>query len=364
MIENKKLNYELISLARDYKGITQKELANLIWVEQGTLSKIENDILPVYQNDPLAQNISDKLGFPIKFFLQNLRIYAFDVGSHARKRQAVNLNKGLIAKLNLIRSNIELLLKSVEIPQSNIPNIPCDNNNSPRDIANKTRKFLKIGDGAVNNISRILEDNGCIIYQDDLDIEGFSFCSGNHHIICINKNAPIDRIRFTQAHELGHLVMHRNQLSSKELEQEANNFASEFLMPSHLIKEDFANNDIYKIHDFANLKLKWKTSIKSIIRKAYDLGFIGDREYKNLQVQISRYGYRKNEPYELDRSIETPSLLKEIFNEHFESLRYNLDQISDTFSLYKEEVIAIYKDSLSDLYLRDKEFKKPYLRLV
>lgn len=346
MIENKRLNYELISLARDYRNLTQKELSDAIGIEQGTLSKIENDILPIYQNDPLASEISKKLKFPIKFFLQNIRIYNFEIGAHARKKQSVSINGHLIAKLNLIKSNIETLLKSIEIPESKIPNIICDEQNSPQQIANQVRKLLMIREGAINNLSKILEDNGCIIYLDDLDVDGFSFSFHNHHIICLNKRSPIDRLRFTQAHELGHLVMHKNQIANKEIECEADSFASEFLMPSHLIREDFEIINVNKLHELANLKLKWKTSIQSIAMKAKDMGFLSEGGYRNLQVQISRLGYRKNEPYAFDRSIETASILREIFDYYIKSLKYNLDQLSGILYFHKEDFMEIYKECL------------------
>lgn len=68
----KRLNYELILLARDYRNLTQNQLSKDLNITQGTLSKIENGILPVYEGDSLASEISTKLNFPIKFFLQNI----------------------------------------------------------------------------------------------------------------------------------------------------------------------------------------------------------------------------------------------------------------------------------------------------
>lgn len=40
-----KINSEILKLAREVRSITQEELANIIGIEQGTLSKIEKGIL-------------------------------------------------------------------------------------------------------------------------------------------------------------------------------------------------------------------------------------------------------------------------------------------------------------------------------
>ncbi len=69
----KRLNHELILLARDYRNLTQNQLSKVLGIKQGTLSKIENGVLPVYEESCLASEISIKLNFPIKFFLQDIK---------------------------------------------------------------------------------------------------------------------------------------------------------------------------------------------------------------------------------------------------------------------------------------------------
>lgn len=70
-------------------------------------------------------------------------------------------------------------------------------------------------------------------------LDSFTF----HHIkrsgaacrmIFLNKQAPADPRRFTLTHELGHAVMRTTD--SSDMEDEANRFAAEFLMPEAGIK--------------------------------------------------------------------------------------------------------------------------------
>ena len=76
------------------------------------------------------------------------------------------------------------------------------------------------------------------------------------------------RLRFTLAHELGHLLLHANYINEEEIqtkvifdkiEKEADLFAAALLLPATTF-----SNDIYStsIDHFINLKKKWKASVK------------------------------------------------------------------------------------------------------
>lgn len=95
---------------------------------------------------------------------------------------------------------------------------------------------------------------------------GFVYIDGNRAVIGINSIHPDNRRRFTLAHEIGHLVMHKEYLwgdihldkkfSQKLLrdgrsstgedfkEVQANRFAAELLMPTELLKKDLKSKVI------------------------------------------------------------------------------------------------------------------------
>lgn len=86
------------------------------------------------------------------------------------------------------------------------------------------------------------------------EISGVLFRDGDTVVIGINSAHPNTRQRFTIAHEIGHLVLHkgaifvdktvrlnRNSLSSMAIDSkeiEANQFAAELLMPAELVTEE------------------------------------------------------------------------------------------------------------------------------
>jgi len=72
---------------------------------------------------------------------------------------------------------------------------------------------------------------------EDADVSGMLFRDSNHHIIGVNSAHPVQRQRFTIAHELGHHVMGHDSCGSVDLqERQANVFAAELLIPLPLLR--------------------------------------------------------------------------------------------------------------------------------
>ena len=61
------INPDMIVLARESRGLSQKELAELLEVTQGYLSKIENGFLVITER--LLTDVMAALRYPEKFFL-------------------------------------------------------------------------------------------------------------------------------------------------------------------------------------------------------------------------------------------------------------------------------------------------------
>ncbi|EUA32506.1 hypothetical protein I552_9755 [Mycobacterium xenopi 3993] len=111
--------------------------------------------------------------------------------------------------------------------------------------------------GPVVNLTRWMEAAGCLVFEEDFGtqrIDGLSQWVDDHPIILINANAAPDRKRLTKAHELGHLVLHSNG-PTDQMEDEANRFAAEFLMPADEIRHELRRLDLGKLRD---LKREWE----------------------------------------------------------------------------------------------------------
>ena len=350
------INPNSIVLAREYRQISQKNLAKDINMSQGQLSKVENGIMPLKLNDENLLYIANRLDFPIEFFVNNYNIIYFSNDILYRKRATKTIGKKLNAEFNIIYSNIKKILDTLELLEVKNFTEFSDYRDICSIVKSVKKNIFNIDNNLpVYNLSELLENSGCIIYRINFDIgniNGFTsyLLKNNRPLIFINNNYSLDNFRFTLAHEFGHIVLHSNKEQSQENEKEANEFASEFLMPKESILNDFNNkyNKLDNLDTYIPLKLKWNTSIQSLIKRAKELGCISDGQYKALQVNISRYGWRKDEPCKLDDNIETSNLLKEIFYGYYNDLGYTANDFKKLFSLNSKDILKFFGNLMPD----------------
>ncbi|MEI7028289.1 XRE family transcriptional regulator [Paenibacillus sp. y28] len=348
-----KYNHKMVILARESRGISQTEMSKLSGFSQGKISKIENGLLSLSDSD--IEVISSVLDYPVHFFQRTERIYGVGLSEfYHRKRQSVPqkaLNK-IYAKLELRRMEISSLLKSVEFGEHNYFFMDPDQYNI-ESIAQAVRAAWKIPKGPVDNLVQIAEEMGAIIVPFDFEgakIDGISVSHpGVPPLIFMNYSRPMDRIRFTLAHEIGHLIMHRVPPSNNEdIEEQADKFASEFLMPRADIQSSFYDLNLKKL---AALKMYWKVSMAALLKRAGDLGKVTERYSRYLWMQMGTAGYRNQEPLELTPPQENPTLLDDIIEVHQTELSYSPLDLSMAIGLNNAEFQSLYLKKVHHLRL-------------
>lgn len=344
--ENPEYNYKMIVLARESRGLGQQELAEMIGTNAGNLSRIEKGTQTIMQD--MIEKICKALDYPLHFFKQEKE--AMDLTSSYYRKKMQLPKKELLkaeAQMNIYGFNIEKLLESVELLEPNYPRFDLEKEGTPEQAAQYVRQFWEVSEGRIENLVDLLEDNGILVVNMDFEgasIDGLSIITANNNpIIFINRAIPADRYRLTLAHEFGHLVLHIGKEVSPErdTEKEAFLFGAELLMPGKEIKEQLYDLDIEKLK---TLKPLWKISMGALIKRAQVLGTITDNQYQYLWKQMTKLGYKKREPEELDFPREQPTLLKEMIDKHIEdpSLEYseaelamhlclNLDEFKEKF---------------------------------
>ena len=157
-------------------------------------------------------------------------------------------------------------------------------------------------------------------------------------VVFINTRQPKDRLRYSLAHELGHIVMHR--LPNPKMEEEANRFASEFLMPTQDIEKDLYNLSLDR---FMALKPYWRTSMQALIRKAYSTGKLNESRYRYFMVAMGKRGWRTREPVELTNAREKPKVVAQLVRSHLGPLEYDLDDMSALIGMKPDEIEEMYE---------------------
>jgi len=130
-------------------------------------------------------------------------------------------------------------------------------------------------------------------------------------VIAYCTGVPGDRLRLSIAHEVGHLVMHKTVLKpSSEMESEAYSFGAELLLPETAIRKELIAP--MTLTSAARLKPRWGVSMQALIRRAYELQIVTERQYRYLFFQLSANGWRTREPENLDVQVEKPRLLRKM----------------------------------------------------
>jgi len=140
------------------------------------------------------------------------------------------------------------------------------------------------------------------------EVDAFSLPFADHPVVVLSadKNDRA-RSRFDAAHELGHLVMHGDQVwGLREVETQAHWFAAAFLMPAPDIHDELPTKvDWPRLFE---LKKRWQVSLAALLLRAKSLGRINDAQYVTAVKTASARGWRRVEPVPLG-APEQPKLL-------------------------------------------------------
>ena len=143
-------------------------------------------------------------------------------------------------------------------------------------------------------VEPIARSKGARIYRKSLEgeISGFLHSDPERPVIGVNTHHALVRQRFTIAHELGHLLLHkrgqlhvdhqfkirlRDGMSSQgvdESEMEANLFAAELLMPSSFIEADVDGVDLLDAGWIDKIAKKYRVSAQALLIRLSSLGFV------------------------------------------------------------------------------------------
>jgi Zn-dependent peptidase ImmA (M78 family)/transcriptional regulator with XRE-family HTH domain len=340
------INREMLALARESRRKTQTALAAEVGVVHSTISKAESGMSE--PSDHLVEAYAKHLRYPVEFFSATAPPARLPVAFYRKKKSQVGpLDVRTIeAQMRVLCMHVDRLLRSVEPPPSRLPAVDlATSGRSASDVAHELRLSWNISRGPIANMTAIVEASGCFVIPWHFDIPGVDALSmkndGLPPIIMVDPSAPGDRQRFTLAHELGHVILHHHAvLPEGDVEDEANEFAAEFLMPRAEIRPFLYNLTLEKA---AQLKMHWRTSMGAIVKRASDLEAITDSQSARLWKKMNYLGFKRNEPVEVAR--ETPKMAKNLVAFHMKRLGYSPGEMSRMLPWSEEEFSRTYLDA-------------------
>ncbi|PTY76788.1 transcriptional regulator [Heyndrickxia sporothermodurans] len=371
--------------ARLYNKLTITELAEKLNVTKQMVSKYESG-----KSEPSFEKslqLNDVLGYPREFFYTADKFFIDNEGTFFRSRLTATQKSKEPASIALKYSVIvrDFLEQFIDFPALQDREI-YEGIDNPEELALSIRRSMDLGLEPIHDIIEVAELMGFTVinmdYQED-KVDAFSSMNtinGNSYfVITTGDSGSFYRQQFSIAHEIGHWVLHQNinpqELDKDEyktMENEANKFASIFLLPKESFGNELKTKIVDEIDTYYNLKRKWNVSMAAMIMRARDLNIISADQEAKLYKQLHYRKWRNPEPFDLETKVTLPVAFKQ-------SLELLIDEnilqgheiplkIAEAYNLYLTPKMlamicgvepAIFMDnSQSKVVLKIKDFKK------
>jgi Zn-dependent peptidase ImmA (M78 family)/DNA-binding XRE family transcriptional regulator len=313
--------------AREARGWSLAQLADMVGKSKQAIAQFE-----LRQSTPspdLYLALIRALRVPPSFFEReplkpDLNPIFFRKLKSARDRDVLMASR----RLTWLQHTIDCMERYVEFPAVCLPDVLLKSD--PKDItvediegaAAQVRRFWQLGQGAISSVVRLLENQGCIVVRDGLDvpaIDAFSQWQYKKHrpIVALSREdeGVFFREQASAAHELGHLLLHRNidkRFTAREcsehdlIESQANRFAGAFLLPPAAFKQSVRATTL---DAFYLLKMQWLVSIGLMIYRSKDLGLIDSEGATKLWKLRTKRGWNRVEPLDPTTPREQPQML-------------------------------------------------------
>ncbi|WAD02568.1 XRE family transcriptional regulator [Levilactobacillus brevis] len=369
---------ERLKQARILRMLTGTELAALVSdkkvIKQQQISYWEsNKRTPDFED---IKRLSEVLRVPYYYFLKGDLQKKVETANFFRRNAAVpTRNKNSMQELIYLYDEfLRVISRHIRVPDFKDFDLIISSDefrlidvNEIEELSKSVRRKYNLGIGPISNMTLLMERMGIrVIFSND-DISGIDALTkvvdGQFYVIINTKGKSSVRIRFSLAHELGHVFLHSRYSESvlksternKRIESEAQAFASSFLMPEEGILMDMVATNL----DFLkSLKAHWLVSIQAIAMRGKQIGLLTQSGMTYVFQQISRNGWRKSEPLDDTIPIEYPTFIKTVLK-YFDS-----EGISIGEDLYQEGLSFTLLNSLFSSIQEPENKKNTKLRLI
>ena len=287
-------NPSRLSLARMRRGFTKRALAEKVGIEWRTVSGYESGEYSPSQD--ILTRLATNLDFPESFFEGNdLDVPQFDVASfRALSRMTAAKRDMALAEGSLALMFNSWLEQRFELPPADLPDLSREP--LPEVAAITLRTHWMQGEQPIKNMIHLLESKGVRVFSLAIDsryVDAFSMWRDKTPFIFLNTYKSAEHSRYDAAHELGHLVLHRQAPQGREAEKQANGFAAAFLMPRASV---LAHARRFPTFDtLVKQKKIWNVSVAALAYRLHSFQMLSDWQYRSLCVEISKRG-RDREP--------------------------------------------------------------------
>ncbi len=326
-----------LEVARLACSLSLSSLSNKSGISAPTLSRIETGSRRATRQE--LEAIAVALDVPVRLLCKQLATERLGLSefyhrklSRAGARAVRSIESQCLLNAAVIHQIVTLI---DDFPVDSVPTIDLDDaKGDPELAAHMLRLAWRLPRGPIRNLFSTVENAGCLVLHTDFGIPDmdalYQKAAGIPPIFWVNSRKPLDRVRFSLAHELGHLVLHEERpTDNSEAERQADTFAAAFLMP----KADFRSECPTRIRvpQLIQMKRKWRCSMSAIARRSLDTDIITPQQHKNLMIRLSQLGWRKTEPYPIQG--ESPKLMASIIHKCLHTVEHTLEEFAKMLAI-------------------------------
>lgn len=299
--------------ARELARLSQAQLAAEAGVTPAAISQFESGA--ARPSPETMAILSDVLNIPVAFFSEE--IHESHDGFFRSLRRTSVADRRRARAIAYVAHDVAVHASAAgRFPATDVPMIPVKGLDAGlaeiERAAAEVRAQWGIPPGPAPNIVELLEARGITVIRLPIgsnDVDAFSLPFADHPVVVLGADKDDRaRSRFDGAHELGHLVVHGEQIwGVKEVETQAHQFAAEFLMPAEQIYHQLpATVDWPTMFE---LKRHWQVSIAALLMRARTLGRMTEATYLTAIKTASARGWRRIEPVPLGQPEQPTKLL-------------------------------------------------------
>lgn len=299
--------------ARELARLSQAQLASKAGVTPAAISQFESGAARPSPETVAA--LSDVLNVPIAFFHEEIQ--ESHEGFFRSLRRTSVADRRRARAIAYVAHDVAVRASAAgRFPATDVPVIPVSGLDAGRAeierAAAQVRAQWGIAPGPAPGITELLEAHGITVIRLPLgsnDVDAFSLPFADHPVVVLGTDKDDRaRSRFDGTHELGHLVIHGEQIwGVKEVETQAHQFAAGFLLPAEQIYDQLPTTADWPA--LFELKRHWQVSLAALLMRAKTLGRMTEGTYLSAIKTASARGWRRIEPVPLGQPEQPTRLL-------------------------------------------------------
>ncbi len=309
--------------ARQLALLTKTEVAESTGISAAAVGQYEAGITT--PREATVAKLAETLDVPVAFFAPGRPLQRLDTSETHFESLRATTGKQRQRATSFAEQVWELsfaLEKHVRFPPINLPDLRSEDERqyTPQQAAQEVRKLWKLGSEPIGHVVAQMETHGIICCmappsakEAKARIDAYSTLTFRRPLVVLTADRADDvlRHRFSAAHELGHLVLHKGAASGETwLEREADAFAAEFLTPRAVLLEELPGRlDFAKLYRISE---RWGVEVRSLIYRSQELGLISESTARRAYIRLAQQPQERRSVRQYDG--EVPSMLSAAFD--------------------------------------------------